>query len=72
MGVDTERANTKLGCRTQDSYGNFAAVGDKDFFYCQVVGDQNCSANFQCRNCNKLTACELPEAEKTKGDGREG
>ena len=38
----------------------------------QVVGDQNCSANFQCRNCNKLTACELPEAEKTKGDGREG
>ena len=38
----------------------------------QVVGDQSCSANFQCRNCNKLTACELPEAEKTKGDGREG
>ncbi len=38
----------------------------------QVVGDQNCSANFQCRNCNKLSACELPEAEKTKGDGREG
>ena len=38
----------------------------------QVVGDQDCSANFQCRNCNKLTACELPEAEKTKGDGGEG
>jgi len=38
----------------------------------QVVGDQDCSANIQCRNCNKLTSCELPEAVKTREDGREG
>jgi hypothetical protein len=38
----------------------------------QITGDQACSNNLQCRNCRKLTDCELPEAAKTRDDGTEG
>jgi hypothetical protein len=39
----------------------------------QVTLRSDCSANFQCRNCNKLTGCQLPEAQKTReGYGEEG
>ncbi len=35
----------------------------------QVSLDTNCSANFQCRNCGKLSKCKLPEAETERNDG---
>ena len=31
MGINTDRANTQLGCCSQDTYGNFTAIGDEDF-----------------------------------------
>ena len=30
MGKNTDCSNTKLGCRTQDTDGNFTAIGDED------------------------------------------
>ncbi len=35
----------------------------------QVSLDTKCSANFQCRNCGKLSDCQLPEAETERKDG---
>jgi len=35
----------------------------------QVSRDTKCSANFQCRNCGKLSDCQLPEAEIERKDG---
>jgi hypothetical protein len=35
----------------------------------QVSLDTQCSANFQCRNCGKLSRCQLPEAEMERTDG---
>lgn len=35
----------------------------------QVSLDTKCSANFQCRNCGKLSGCQLPEAEIERNDG---
>lgn len=35
----------------------------------QVSRDTSCSANFQCRNCRKLSSCSLPEAEIERQDG---
>ncbi len=39
----------------------------------QVTLRSDCSANFQCRNCNRLKGCQLPEAQITReGYGEEG
>lgn len=35
----------------------------------QLSMDTQCSANFQCRNCGKLSKCQLPEAEMERTDG---
>ncbi len=35
----------------------------------QVSRDTQCSANFQCKNCGKLSRCQLPEAETERKDG---
>jgi len=35
----------------------------------QVSLDPNCSADFQCKNCGKLSKCQLPEAENERRDG---
>ncbi|MCK4880274.1 MAG: hypothetical protein KAS82_06435 [Bacteroidales bacterium] len=35
----------------------------------QVVRDRQCSANFQCKNCRKLSKCQLAEAEMERKDG---
>jgi len=35
----------------------------------QVSRETKCSANFQCRNCGKLSGCQLPEAEIERTDG---
>jgi hypothetical protein len=35
----------------------------------QVRRDTQCSANFQCKSCGKLTRCQLPEAETERTDG---
>ena len=35
----------------------------------QVSRDAVCTANFQCKNCGKLTGCQLPEAEIERTDG---
>ena len=35
----------------------------------QVTRDTQCSANFQCKYCGKLTRCQLPEAETERKDG---
>lgn len=35
----------------------------------QVSRDTGCTANFQCRNCGKLSGCQLPEAETERTDG---
>ncbi len=35
----------------------------------QVSLDTKCTANFQCRNCGKLSNCQLPEAEIEREDG---
>ena len=35
----------------------------------QVSGDRQCTAEFQCKNCNKLANCQLPEAETERKDG---
>jgi len=29
---------------------------------------KECGLDYQCRNCSKLTKCQLPEAEKERGD----
>ncbi len=38
----------------------------------QVVRDQDCSNGFQCKNCRKLTDCELPEATQNRDHGTGG
>ena len=38
----------------------------------QVTLQDECLENFQCRNCTKLSSCELPEASNTKDNGEEG
>ena len=35
----------------------------------QVVRETSCTANFQCRNCGKLSSCQLAEAEMERQDG---
>ncbi len=35
----------------------------------QVVQDASCTANFQCKNCGKLSDCQLSEAETERTDG---
>ena len=35
----------------------------------QVSLDTKCPANLQCRNCGKLSKCQLPEAEIERNDG---
>ena len=34
----------------------------------QVSLDTQCSANFQCKNCGKLSKCQLSEAETERKD----
>jgi hypothetical protein len=38
----------------------------------QVTLQTECSDNAQCRNCNKLKRCELPEAKIARNHGEEG
>lgn len=38
----------------------------------QVVLGEACSDDFQCRSCNKLKRCDLPEAENTRNYGQKG
>jgi hypothetical protein len=39
----------------------------------QVTLNNDCNANFQCRSCNRLKGCQLPEAQKTREvNGKEG
>ena len=35
----------------------------------QVIRDTQCSANFQCKNCRKLSNCQLAEAEMERNNG---
>ena len=35
----------------------------------QVVRENQCSANFQCKSCGKISKCQLPEAETERQDG---
>lgn len=35
----------------------------------QVSPDPACTANFQCKNCNRLSSCALPEAEIERVNG---
>ena len=35
----------------------------------QVSLDTACNSDFQCRNCNRLSDCQLPEADKERKDG---
>lgn len=49
-----------------------AAVVGTLFVRQQVVRDQECSSEFQCRNCRKLSGCNLPEAAKAREHGKEG
>jgi hypothetical protein len=35
----------------------------------QVVKETSCIADFQCRNCRRLSDCLLPEAEIERQDG---
>jgi hypothetical protein len=35
----------------------------------QVSRDTQCSAYFQCKNCGRLSRCQLPEAETERKDG---
>ena len=35
----------------------------------QVSLDTDCTANFQCRNCGRLSGCQLPEAEIERKNG---
>ena len=38
----------------------------------QVTLQGECSDNFQCKNCSKLSRCTLPEADKIREYGEEG
>ena len=38
----------------------------------QVVNDSECPADFRCRSCSRLSACQLPEAKTTREHGEEG
>ena len=39
----------------------------------QVKLRSDCTVNFQCRSCNRLNGCQLPEAQQTReGYGEEG
>jgi len=35
----------------------------------QVARETQCSADFQCQSCSKLSKCQLPEAETEREDG---
>ena len=35
----------------------------------QVVHGSSCTANFHCKNCSRLSECQLPEAETERNDG---
>ena len=37
----------------------------------QITLDNNCTENFRCRSCSRLSGCSLPEARLTReGDGK--
>lgn len=38
----------------------------------QVSLKASCTGDFQCRNCNKLNGCELPEAISERDYGEKG
>ena len=35
----------------------------------QVVRETRCTENFMCRECRKLSRCQLPEAEMERNNG---
>jgi hypothetical protein len=35
----------------------------------QVVRETDCTYDFQCRNCRRLSDCQLPEADIERQDG---
>ncbi|MBE0655541.1 MAG: hypothetical protein IH594_17200 [Bacteroidales bacterium] len=43
--------------------GIFAAGG-------KITGNGECSAEFQCRGCKKLSKCSLPESDKYRNNGK--
>ncbi len=51
------------------SWGSMAIVTGVLVSRKQVSWDNQCSAGFQCRNCGKLSNCQLPEAETERKDG---
>ena len=50
-------------------FGGLAIVTGILFSRRQVVRDTQCTTNFQCRNCSRLSKCQLPEAETERKDG---
>jgi len=45
-----------------------ALLGGVLLFRKQISLEQECGENFQCRKCTKLKRCQLPEAEKERGN----
>lgn len=51
--------------------GGFAIFSGYLFVTKRISKTKVCPINDNCSNCNKFTACELPQATKTKTDGEE-
>jgi len=51
--------------------GGLALVGGVLIARRQVSRTAACTANFQCRNCGRLSSCSLPEAETERYHGQE-
>lgn len=38
----------------------------------QVTLEESCTGQFQCRSCNRINRCELPEAKTARDYGEKG
>ncbi|MCK4747911.1 MAG: hypothetical protein KAT15_12765 [Bacteroidales bacterium] len=52
--------------------GSLAVISGLLFSRRQVNFKADCTGDFQCRNCNKLKGCELPEALSERDHGEKG
>jgi len=48
--------------------GSMALLAGVLFSRRQVSLEQECGLGFQCGNCSKMKSCQLPEAEKERGN----
>ena len=48
----------------------FAVFSSVLAYHQKILRPENCSVAPQCKNCQKLKLCDLPQAERERSDGK--